>query len=810
MTDEQRLAETEFGFFDLTNREYVIKTPGTPEPWLNYMGLEGELCGLISNSAGGPTWLKDPAERRITRYVQVGSCKDRPGRWLFVRDNDTGDFWSPTGQPVTWARLDSYECRHGLGYTRIASVRDDVSVDLLHFIPLGAHVEIQRVALRNGSNLRRRLSLFTYREFVNDTAANDLTNVQFSGHVARVDFDPEDARILYLTTPRENPGPLPFCAVSEQPAGYDTKCAVFLGDGAIDNPQVVREGSARGSLAGDETAVGVFQLDVDLGPGEERVLHVVLGVADGPEAARELLAGWLGNDARVLEALEDLKAYAADLLGALQCEVPDPQVQVMVNTWNALQCWINFQFSRSISGHAVGMRRSMGTRDSLQDLLGYMHLAPEKARERLLEMIHAVQLEDGSCRHQYSALTQQGSEQTGFSDDHLWAVLAVADYVKETGDLSILDEELSYSDNRESVENVYHHLLRAVRYSFDDLGAHGLPRLRAADWNDTIGDGPNDEVSESVLVGMMLVRMARDLKELTLRSGRKGLPIRHAGRAVNVLAFLDRVGETLAETVNREAWVEEGPWYARGTDGEGEWFGVPERKEAKIFLEPQPWAVLSGVADEERARQAMDSVNDLLATPMGIQILTPACSEAPSGNFHVFPKGAKENGGIFCHPNPWAVCAEAMLGRADRAYAYYRAILPAAASEEDPAHYAAEPYVYGQQRYGREHREYGKLAGTWLTGAAAWNYVAGTQYVLGIRRDWDGLLVDPCIPADWERFSVTRRFRGATYEIEVQNPGRVSKGVKSVTVDGERVKGAVLPVFPDGGTHRVEVVMGRP
>ncbi|MFO7956086.1 MAG: glycosyltransferase [Candidatus Brocadiia bacterium] len=496
MSDDRRLAETPFGYFDLDTREYVITTHATPTPWINYLGLEGKLCAIVSNTACGPTWLKDPLERRITRYFQVGSSRDRPGRWLYVRDNDTGEFWSATWQPVVSARPDQYECRHGLGYTRITSLHRHIQTELLHLIPLGRQVEIQRVTVRNTGDAPRRLSLFTYREFVNGTAANDLTNVQYSGHIAQVDPDPDDTRILYVTTPQERPGPLPFCAVSRAPDGFDTKLATFIGDGSVETPQVVREGVSHGSLAGQDTAVGVFRLDISLEPGEAATFDVLVGMAAGRDAVPAVLEQWLDGDDRVPAALDELKHHAADLLSALQCNVPDPHMQVMVNTWNAYQCWVNFLFSRSISGYALGLRRSMGTRDSLQDLLGYMHLAPDRARERLIEIIRATQLTNGSCRHQYSALTGEGSEEAGYSDDHLWTILATAAYVKETGDLSLLDEEVSYSDGRELSEDVFSHLLRAVRYSFSDRGAHGLPRLRAADWNDTIGDGPDDEARE--------------------------------------------------------------------------------------------------------------------------------------------------------------------------------------------------------------------------------------------------------------------------------------------------------------------------
>ncbi len=809
MAPADKFAETPFGYFDVADREYVITSPATPAPWINYLGLEGDLCGIVSSTGGGPTWYRDPLERRVTRYLQIGSVKDRPGRYLYLRDDETGEFWSATYQPVTHAKPDAYECRHGLGYTRISSVRDGIAAELLHLIPLGDRVEVQRVSIRNESDRPRQVSAFTYREFVNSSAGNDLTNIQFSGHIASVDFDPEDARILLVTTPREVSGerPLPFFAISEQPDGFDTKCETFIGDGSIEDPQVVREGATRQSMAGDDTAVGVFQLKMELAPEQEVIFHVLTGLVADEDQARAACERWLGDDRRVADALCDLKRYAGDLIETLHADVPDRYMGLMVNTWNAYQCWVNFQFSRSISGYASGIGRSMGTRDSLQDLLGYMHMSPMGARRRILELMQAVQLENGACRHQYSALTKQGSENIGFSDDHLWAILSVAAYLKETGDLSILDEQLSYSDNPSLSEDLYSHLLRAIRYSFDDRGAHGLPRLRAADWNDTIGDSPDDEVSESTLVAIMLAKMAKEMVRLTEAAGRAETTVEQDGRQVPVIEYLESVAATVTEAVNAEAWLAEG-WYARGTDGQGEWFGVPAREEGKMFLEPQPWAVMAGVADVERGRTAMDSVREKLFTPNGIQILTPACSLAPSGNFHVFPKGAKENGGIFCHPNPWAVCAETILGRGDRAFEYYKAILPPAASEPDAAHYCAEPYVYGQQRYGREHREYGKCAGTWLTGTAAWNYVAATQYILGIQPDWDGLRVDPCVPADWKGFRVSRRYRGATYDITFQNPDGVCKGVKSVTVDGEAIEGNVLPVFADHQPHAVVVVLG--
>lgn len=809
MAEAAKVAETQLGYFDVPNREYVITVPATPAPWINYVGLEGMLCGIVSNTAGGPTWFRDPLERRITRYVQVGCNKDRPGRWLYVRDNETGEFWSASYQPVTRVKPDAYECRHGLGYTKISSSYAGIATEMLHFIPVGEHLEVQRVVVRNDTDGERKLSLFSYREFVNCTAANDLTNIQYSGHLAHVDVDEGDSRIMYVITRQDGWRPLPFFAVSEPVAGYDTECDVFLGDGSIEDPQVVREGRTRNSLVGDDTAVGVFQVDVSLSPGEEKVLHLILGVAEprDKDDAKAILGRWLGKDEKVLSALEELKSYAGDLLSTFQCSVPDDHMALMVNTWNAYQCWINFQFSRSISGYATGLGRSMGTRDSLQDLLGYMHMSPDGARRRILELMNAVQLQDGSCQHQYSALTKEGAGEGGFSDDHLWSVLAVAAYVKETADIGILDEQFTYSDNRDLSEDLYHHLLRGIRYSFNDRGAHGIPRLRSADWNDTLGEGPDDEVSESVLVGIMLVKMAKDMMRLTELSEREELEVEHDGQQLPVLGYLGMVADEATEAVNGEAWLDAG-WYARGTDSKGEWFGVPEREEAKIFLEPQTWAVMAGVADRERAVRAMDSVHERLFTPNGIQILTPGCTVAPSGGFHIFPRGAKENGSIFCHPNPWAVCAESILGRGDRAYAFYRAILPPAASQPAPVHYCAEPYVYGQLRYGSEHRQFGKCAGTWLTGTAAWNYVAATQYILGVRPDWEGLAVDPCIPADWQGFSAARKFRGATYEIRVSNPDGVCKGVKSVTVDGEPIDGNVLPVFGDGKVHRVEVVMG--
>jgi cellobiose phosphorylase len=810
MGKKGRVAETAYGYFDVPGREYVITTHATPTFWLNYMGLEGELCAIVSGTVGGLTWLKDPLEGRITRYFQLGSSKDRPGRWVYIRDNANGRFWSPSYQPVTREPPSRYECRHGIGYTRIRSVTRGVETEMLHFIPLGDRVEIQRIAMRNPSSTNtRRLSVFTYREFINDTGEQDLLNIQYSGHLAHADIDEGDPRIIHVKTGPPEGRPLPFLAVSEKPAGFDTKCETFIGAGSIEAPQAVAEGKTRGSLAGDDTAVGVFQIDVELSPGEERVIHVVLGMADGRKGAVESAHKWIGNDAGILHALGNLKEYAGGLLDAFNCKIPDPEAQVTINTWNPYQCWINFQFSRSISGYATGLRRSMGTRDSLQDLLGYMHMAPAAARMRILEIVRAVQLKNGGCQHQYSALSKQGSGETGFSDDHLWIVLAVSRYLRETADYSILDEKLPYSDAPNEAEDLYAHMMRAIRYSYDDRGVNGIPRMRSADWNDTIGFGKDNLVAESVLTGIMLVGMAREMGPITERGGRAGVTVPHNGKTYTAAAYVKLVADEMARTINERAFLPEG-YYARGVDWHGEWMGVPGRPagEGRIWLEPQPWSVMAGVSDKEKGVRAMDNVRQLLATKNGIMILQPGLDVDQKGRPMVFPKGSKENAGIFCHANSWAICAEAMLGRGDIAYEYYRAIMPAVAHQEDPEHYAAEPYVYGQLRYGRDHREFGKTAGTWLTGTAAWNYVAATQYILGVMPDWDGLRVDPCIPSAWSRVKVTRRFRGATYRIDIRNPQGVSKGVKSIRMDGKKVKGGVLPAPADGGVHEVKVVLG--
>ena len=549
--------------------------------------------------------------------------------------------------------------------------------------------------------------------------------------------------------------------------------------------------------------------NVELAPGTEKVVHIILGVAKDKAECSALAKGWIGDEPKIQDALEALKSYAGAFLETFSCEIPDPEAEVSINTWNAYQCWVNFQFSRSISGYATGLKRSMGTRDSLQDLLGTMHMAPGSARARILEIVGAVQLASGGCQHQYSALTKQGSGEIGFSDDHLWIVLAASRYLCETGDYSILDEKLPYSDAPDQTEDLYSHMLRAIRYSYDDRGEHGIPRMRSADWNDCIGFDKDNLVAESVLSGMMLVHMAKEMGPLTVRGKRTGLSMPLEGRQVPVEQYFRRVAQDVTEALNSHAFLAEG-YYARGVDWHGRWMGVPSRPagEGRIWLEPQPWSVMAGVADAEQGIRAMDNVKKHLATRHGIMLVQPGLDVDQRGKPMVFPKGAKENAGIFCHPNPWAVCAETILGRGERAYEYYRAFLPAAAHQEDPAHYCAEPYVYGQIRYGADHREFGKAAGTWLTGAAAWSYVAVTQYILGVRPDWDGLRIEPCLPPSWKRIRITRRFRGASYQIEIKNPGGVSKGVKSLRLDGRKVKGNVLPPCGDGAVHDVRVVMG--
>jgi cellobiose phosphorylase len=813
-----------YGQFDDARHEYVITRPDTPLPWINYLGSEAYF-GIISNTAGGYSFYRDARLRRLTRYRYNNAPFDFGGRYVYLRDRENGQFWSPSWQP-TRRELDRYECRHGMGYTAISSAFSGVAAETLYFVPLGENLEIWRVRLTNERNQAARLSVFGSVEFCLWDAWDDATNFQRNFSTGQVEI--EDHMIFHKTEYRERRDHFAYFACSEKPVAFDTQRDVFLGAyRGWDNPAAVERGAAFNSIAHGWAPVGVLQVDVTLNANETRDVVFLLGYHENPQdqkfdppdsqtinkrTVRPVISKYL-RKSNVEAAFGELRAYWDRLLGALQVRTPNSDIDRMVNIWNAYQCMVTFNMSRSASFYESGVGRGMGFRDSNQDLLGFVHMIPQRARERILDLA-ATQLKSGGAFHQYQTFTKRGNDDigSGFNDDPLWLIIGTVAYIKETGDWSILDELVQYENQPETETPLYEHLQRSAQYTLDRLGPHGLPLIGRADWNDCLNlncfsDTPGQsfqtttnkdgKVAESVFIGGLFVLAGRELRDIAEKRG-------DAIEAERCRQTVSRMETTILE----HGW--DGQWFLRAYDDFGAKVGSAQCEEGKIFIEPQGICALAGVGLKDgRAAQALAAVRERLATPHGIILQQPAFSRyyLHLGEISSYPPGYKENAGIFCHTNPWIMIAEAMLGRGDNAIDYYLRINPSAREAISEVH-RCEPYVYAQMIAGRDAPSHGEAKNSWLSGTAAWNYVAITQWILGIRPELDGLRVDPVIPAAWKGFTAERRFRGNRYVIEVRNPNGLGRGVKKLIVDGNEVKGNILPIEPgEDRTIRVVAVL---
>ncbi len=807
-----------YGYFDDAVREYVITQPDTPLPWINYLGSEAYF-GLISNTAGGYSFYRDARLRRITRYRYNNVPLDTGGRYIYLRDDETGAFWSPSWQPAR-TPIDDYRCRHGLGYTVIGSSRQGIAASTTYFVPLGESLEIWRLALTNRRAEPAQLSVFSAIEFCLWDAQDDSTNFQRNFSTAEVEI--ADGVIYHTTEYRERRDHFAFFACSEPPLGTDTDREAFLGPyRGWDAPLAVERGRSFGSVAHGWAPIGSHQVKVTLGPGESREIVFLLGYAenspdrkfDPPPSgalnkavARAAIARFL-DSRQVDAAFEALKAHWDGILGQFQVHTPDTHTDRMVNIWNAYQVMITFNLSRSASFFESGIGRGMGFRDSNQDLLGFVQMAPARARERILDLA-ATQMPSGGAYHQYQPLTRRGNDAVGgnFNDDPLWLVLSVAAYLKESGDASILGELLPYDNQPGSERPLYEHLQRSLRYTLDRLGPHGLPLIGRADWNDclnlncfstTPGESfqttanKDGKVAESVFIAGLFVLAAREMAGIA----------RWRGEETQAAAYLDEAGR-MAGTVLQHGW--DGAWFLRAYDDFGHKLGSSECAEGQIFIEPQGICCLAGIGlDDGHAAQALRSVADRLATQHGVLLLQPAYStyHPEWGEITSYPPGYKENGGVFCHTNPWIMIAEAMVGHGDRAHDYYTRINPSAREAVSDVH-RCEPYVYAQMIAGRDAPTCGEAKNSWLTGTAAWNFVAITQWLLGIRPTFGGLRVAPVMPVAWPGFDAARVFRGVTYLITVERHGAGNQ--VSLLVDGRPVPGDIVPL-PQAGQRTVIV-----
>ena len=809
-----------FGYFDDHHKEYVITTPKTPLPWINYLGNRG-FFSLISNTCGGYTFYRDARLLRLTRYRYNDVPCDTNGKYFYIKDGDC--IWNPGWQP-TKTDLDFYECCHGLGYSRFTGKKKNLQASVLFFVPLEDNCEIQWLHLKNDGDAPKTFSLFSYVEWCLWNADDDMKNFQRNLSIGEVEI--EDSVIYHKTEYRERRDHFAFYGVNAPIDGFDTSRDAFLGAyRGNDHPQVVEKGACSNSVASGWSPIACHQIDLTLAPGQEKSLIFVLGYAENPLAekwsapgiinkkpAKEILAKYQ-TDAQVEQALSALAAYWEDLLSKYHVASSNEKVDRMVNIWNQYQCMVTFNMSRSASYYESGIGRGMGFRDSCQDLLGFVHLIPERARERILD-IAATQFIDGSAYHQYQPLTKKGNSDigSGFNDDPLWLIAGTDAYIRETGDFSILDEAVPFDNDVSLAAPLMEHLHRSFDYIVNHKGPHGLPLIGRADWNDCLnlncfsahpGEsfqtfGPSEgPVAESVFIAAMFVKYGNAYAKLCRLTGNTS----EATRAEKEVA-------KIYDAILKDGW--DGKWFLRAYDAHGQKVGSHECEEGQIYIETQGFCPLAGVGVKEGlAKEALDSVKERLDTKYGIVLLQPAYTRyhLELGEITSYPPGYKENAGIFCHNNPWVSISETVIGRGDRAFEIYQKTCPAYVEEFSEIH-RTEPYVYSQMIAGRDAVFFGEAKNSWLTGTAAWTFVNISQHILGLLPTHEGLSVDPCIPHDFGDFELTRKFREGTYHVQVRNPKQVEKGVVSLRVDGREIAGNVIPYIRGKKEYQVEVTLG--
>ena len=808
-----------YGFFDDAKREYVITDPQTPFPWINYLGNE-DFFGLISNTAGGYTFYKDAKYRRLLRYRYNNVPMDNGGRYFYIKDGDTT--WSPGWKPVK-TPLDKYECRHGMSYTRITGVKNGVEAEVLFFIPLNSWTEVQKVKLTNTSDEVKKLKLFSFVEWCLWNADDDQNNLQRNLSTGEVEID--GSTLYHKTEYKERRNHFAFYHVNAPIDGYDTDRESFVGlYNEYSGPQAVLEGKPRNSEAHGWSPIASHYIEIELQPGESKELIFLLGYVENEaddkweskgiinKVKAKAAIAELDTSEKVNAQLAALRTYWDDLLSTFQVESQDEKLNRMVNIWNQYQCMVTFNMSRSASFFEVGIGRGMGFRDSNQDLIGFVHQVPERARQRIID-IASTQFPDGGCYHQYQPLTKRGNNEIGggFNDDPLWLILGTISYIKESGDLSILEEMVPYDNDPALAQSLFHHLTVSFDHVVNNLGPNSLPLIGRADWNDCLNlncfsTDPNESFqttenntkgskAESVMIAGLFVAYGSEYVKLCKVLGKDT-------EATRAQAEVDK----MTAAVKAKGW--DGEWFLRAYDFYGNKIGSHENEEGQIFIESQGWCSMAGIGKEEgMVEKALDAVKEKLDCEYGIVLNNPAFTKyfIEYGEISTYPAGYKENAGIFCNNNPWIMIGETLIGRGDQAWHYYKKIAPSYLEDISDLH-KTEPYVYAQMIAGKDAHKPGEAKNSWLTGTAAWNFYAVTQYLLGIQPDYQGLRIDPCLASDTQKYSVTRKFRGATYHITV-HPGKENKGIASMTVDGTEIEGNLIPVQPKGKTVEVVVKM---
>ena len=813
-----------FGHFDDAAKEYVITTPETPLPWINYLGCEN-FFSLKSNTGGGYCFYKDAKLLRLTRYRYNNSPLDNNGHYIYIKDKDT--IWNPGWQP-TQTPVDNYTCRHGLGYTVISSAKNDIEATSTYLVPIGDNCELNKLTVRNTGNTEKTISVYSYIEFCLWNAVDDCNNFQRNFSTGEVEIavnkstdDSSYSAIYHKTEYRERRNHYAVHSVNSTVSGFDSSRESFIGTyGSPAMPKAVKEGTAYNSVASGWSPIGSFKVDITLKPGEEKsLIYTIAYIENSYEDKWEsfgiinknpalALISRYDTEAKFDAALAKLKDYWNNLLSSYTVDSKDEKLNRMVNIWNQYQCMVTFNMSRSASYYESGTGRGMGFRDSCQDLLGFVHLIPDSARQRILD-IAATQFEDGSAYHQYQPLTKQGNSDigSGFNDDPLWLIAGTAAYLKETNDYSILDEQVAFDCDVSKAKPLMEHLRRSFNYTTTHLGPHKLPLIGRADWNDCLNlncfssvpgesfqtTGPSEgPVAESVFIAGMYVKYGKEYAQICHILG-----LTEEEKQVNDLV------DQMYQAVLDSGW--DGEWFLRAYDSNSNKVGSKECDEGQIYIEPQGFCVMAGIGVKEGlAQKAMDSVEKILDTKYGIMILQPAYKSyhLELGEVSSYPPGYKENAGIFCHNNPWISIAETVVGDGNRAMSTYKKICPAYLEEISEIH-RTEPYVYSQMIAGKDAVRHGEAKNSWLTGTAAWTFTSISQYILGVRADFDGLVVDPCLSDDMDKVNIVRKFRGATYNITIENSGS-HRRVSSLLVNGNVIEGNIIPY--DENIKEVNVV----
>lgn len=778
-------------------KEVCFKRHDTPAPWINYLS-NGTFHTMLSQAGGGLAFYRSPQIWRITRYRFFHLPTDRSGPYLFIRDTESGEYWNPTYEPSPF-RPEKWESAHGMGYTRFTAERKGIAAVLTYFVGGLENSLIWNLKLKNHSNKPVRLQLFAYVEFGMMEFMRELQWQCYNKHQVSVTYLQEKGALVYRygveTQPKPEETPLVYFAADRMPDGYDGDRDEFVGSYRSEaNPYAIETGGCTGSTLAGGDPCGALQFNVTLQPGQEETLNVFLGtgMTEQDIAASLSSSRTPGFVEKSFAGLEDSwNSY----LGRFVSELPDEDAERMINIWNPYQSQRNFQFSRNISYYATGTFRGVGYRDTSQDILAQVPYDVEASKDKV-RLLLKEQYQDGHVNHYFFPTEGWAPVTSIHSDDHLWTIMSVWSIIMEAGELSFLDEKVSYFDGGEGT--VYEHLRKAVEFSKANLGPNGFPLMLRSDWNDQLFRVCRKGRGESIWTAMQLGVVLPMLAELATLMGSSDDAVEY-----------EKLYEEQKKLVNSLGW--DGRWFRRAVMDDGRFLGSDVHDQAKIWLNAQTWSVMSGMAEDGKGATAMDSVNEMLDTELGVKKLHPSITTFPDPKDPLtnYNPGTGENGAVFCHANTWAIIAECMLGRGDRAYKYYRQLIPRVAMEKAGVwRYKAEPYVYSSNLFGPESDKFGLANVSWLTGTAAWMQVAATQYILGIRPVWKGLVVDPCIPSDWKGYNVVREFRGCRYEISVSNSAGVCKGVQSLLVDGVPVEGNTIPHAPGRKTCMVEVIMG--